>query len=40
MIKDGMGCKKIGIESLVKTSWTKQLRAILDFHESKMIHGR
>jgi len=44
MIKDGMGCwieiLTIGIKSLVKTSWTKQLRAILDFHESKMIHGR
>jgi hypothetical protein len=23
-----------------KTSWTKQLRVILDFHEFKMIHGR
>ncbi len=23
-----------------KTSWTKQLADVLDFHESKMIHGR
>jgi hypothetical protein len=23
-----------------KTSWTKQLVDVLDFHESRMIHGR
>jgi len=23
-----------------KTSWTKQLADLLDFHESRMIHGR
>ncbi len=23
-----------------KTSWTKQLANVLDFHESRMIHGR
>ncbi len=23
-----------------KTSWTKQLADVLDFHESRMIHGR
>ncbi len=23
-----------------KTSWTKQLVNVLDFHESRMIHGR
>jgi len=23
-----------------KTSWTKQLAYVLDFHESRMIHGR
>jgi hypothetical protein len=23
-----------------KTSWTKELTYVLDFHESRMIHGR
>jgi hypothetical protein len=24
----------------IKTSWTQELIDVLDFHESKMIHGR
>jgi hypothetical protein len=37
-IEDGMGCQKY--QEFTKVSQTQKLTNVLDFHESKMIHGR
>jgi len=37
-IEDGMGCKKY--QESTKVSQKQKLTNVLDFHESRMIHGR